>query len=92
MAAVGGCAADYSNAPEPTPMTSPLSSRSTSASSRCADADIYVAMPADQALAILQACGKLSGQDAFGDSTWYFKNKVIEVTPTHGVLMITNLD
>jgi hypothetical protein len=27
------------------------------------------AMPADQALPILQACGKLSEQDAFGDST-----------------------
>lgn len=62
------------------------------ANSRCADADIHVTMPADQALPMLQACGKLSGQDAFGDSTWSFKNKVIEVTPTHGVLMITNLD
>jgi hypothetical protein len=36
------------------------------ADSRCADAAVYVAMSADQALPILQACGKLSGQDAFG--------------------------
>lgn len=83
MATVGGCAAASGL---------PLSSAIPPADSRCADAAVYVAMPADQALPILQACGKLSGQDAFGGSTWYFKNKVIGVTPTHGVLMITNLD
>jgi hypothetical protein len=47
-------------------------------------------MAADQALPILQQCGKLSAQAAGDITSWVFRDRVISVAPK-GVMMIVNL-
>jgi len=47
-------------------------------------------MPADQALPILQQCGKLGAQAVGGITSWVFRDRVISVAPK-GVMSIVNL-
>jgi hypothetical protein len=56
----------------------------------CSGKVVYVGMPTDQALPILQQCGKLSAQAAGGITSWVFQDRVITVAPK-GVMMIINL-
>ena len=56
----------------------------------CSGRDVYIGMPADQALAILQQCGKLSAQATGGITSWVFRDRVISVAPK-GVTFIINL-
>lgn len=56
----------------------------------CSGRDVYIGMPADQALPVLQQCGKLGAEAAGGITSWTFRDRVIGVTPK-GVNMIVNL-
>ena len=56
----------------------------------CSGRDVYIGMAADQALPILEQCGKLSAQAAGGVTSWVFRDQVISVAPK-GVMMIVNL-
>jgi hypothetical protein len=56
----------------------------------CNGKDVYIGMAADQALPILQQCGKLSAQATGGITSWVFRDRVISVAPK-GVMMIVNL-
>jgi hypothetical protein len=56
----------------------------------CRGKDVYIGMAADQALPILQQCGKLRAQAAGGITSWVFRDRVIGVAP-NGVMSIVNL-
>jgi hypothetical protein len=57
----------------------------------CSGKDVYVGMPADQALPVLKECGKLQAQAMGGITAWVFRNRVIGVSPK-GVASIVNLN
>jgi hypothetical protein len=69
--------------------------------SRCMNADIHVGMSTDQAMPILQSCGRLSSEDISGASIWYFDDKLVTIGPIgfdrvgrpmqFGVVQITHL-
>jgi hypothetical protein len=58
----------------------------------CVGKSVYVGMPIDQALPILQQCGRLQAEAAGGISSWVFQNRVVTVEPKQGVSMIVNLN
>jgi hypothetical protein len=47
----------------------------------CYGKDVYLGMPADQALPVLQQCGKLGAEAVGGISTWVFRDHIVVVTP-----------
>jgi len=57
----------------------------------CRGKEIYIGMSADQALPILQQCGKLSAAAVGGITTWVARGHIVTVTPK-GVTMIVNLN
>lgn len=62
----------------------------------CRGKDVYLGMPADQALPILRQCGKLTSEGvggiALGGMTfWLFRDRSIFVTEKQGVMTIGNL-
>jgi hypothetical protein len=57
----------------------------------CSGKEVYIGMAADQALQILQQCGRLSAQATGGITSWVFRDRVISVAPK-GVTFIVNLE
>ena len=56
----------------------------------CSGKQIYIGMPADQALPILQQCGKLSAAAAGGITSWIVRGHIVTVSPK-GVMFISNM-
>jgi len=46
----------------------------------CSGKDVYLGMPANQALPILRQCGKLGAESVGGISTWVFRDHIVVVT------------
>ena len=47
----------------------------------CAGKDVYLGMSADQALPILQQCGKWGSEAIGGISVWTLQDHIVVVTP-----------